>query len=725
MKTLLMVLLYTLLIDIEGLSESKKPRKSVSFSDVNLKQFKEFDFDSLSSLMVRDDIGQLILGARGKVIALSLDDITKETSEETWAVSSAEKALCQMKGKSSEECENFIRILHSTEDGNMFVCGTNAFNPACTYMNFTDGKLFFEKTPQDGRGKVPFDPYQEFASFMDGNTLFSATSSNFLGTEMVFQRHGPNPIKTETKLSWLKEPTMISIVITEVSKYSENNEDDNVFLFFTENAVEELRSNVRVSRIARVCKSDLGGLRTLQQKWTSFLKARLDCPFGDAGSPALVQDVYFLKDKTNWTDSVFYATFTSNPEPSSACIQSAVCAYRLSDIRQVFRGTFLTESDTGSWDTYTGVEPYPYPGSCIDDEMRASGVMTSLNLSDTTLLFVKSHPLMEGVVTPITGKPLLVQASTQFTKVVVDQVTSLDGQQHHVIFIGTNSGWLQKAVRFGGEEGRIIEELQLFQDAQFIDFLQLFSRTGQLYSGARNTVVQVNVRGCGRYTSCEDCLLARDPYCGWDVNRRRCDTVVGASKLFMIQDLMEGNTNACPNAEWENNVTTVHLAPRIAQFLPCTPDTNLPVSWRLSGIILHPGPRHRLLSQGLIICPSSSDAGLYTCETVETVKGREHRTAVVQYLVKVQNLSAHVLSLQIAVILLACFAAFLICLAGKYLRAAKLKRVGNQICNSCQQRTFHQRDQVNQRCSEQSLHHHVRDAASEGAGATQVEESRA
>lgn len=37
-----------------------------------------------------------------------------------------------------------------------------------------------------------------------GNTLFSATSSNFLGTEMVFQRHGPDPIKTETKLSWLK-----------------------------------------------------------------------------------------------------------------------------------------------------------------------------------------------------------------------------------------------------------------------------------------------------------------------------------------------------------------------------------------------------------------------------------------------------------------------------------------------------------------------------------------
>lgn len=48
---------------------------------MNLKQFKESGFDSLSSLMVRDDIGQLIVGARGKVLALSLDDITKKTSE--------------------------------------------------------------------------------------------------------------------------------------------------------------------------------------------------------------------------------------------------------------------------------------------------------------------------------------------------------------------------------------------------------------------------------------------------------------------------------------------------------------------------------------------------------------------------------------------------------------------------------------------------------------------
>lgn len=50
---------------------------------------------------------------------------------------------------------------------------------------------------------------------------------------------------------------MISISLVEGSKDSEKSEDDNVFLFFTENAVEECHDSIRVSRIARVCKVGL------------------------------------------------------------------------------------------------------------------------------------------------------------------------------------------------------------------------------------------------------------------------------------------------------------------------------------------------------------------------------------------------------------------------------------------------------------------------------------
>lgn len=121
---------------------------------------------------------------------------------------------------------------------------------------------------------------------------------------------------------------------------SPDGDDDKVYLFFSENAVEyDFYTKVAVSRVARVCKvnaenvppvnaesaacsvltaeglasclqGDVGGLRTLQRKWTSFMKARLDCSFPELSLPPIVQDVFLLKDD-DWRRSVFYAVFTS------------------------------------------------------------------------------------------------------------------------------------------------------------------------------------------------------------------------------------------------------------------------------------------------------------------------------------------------------------------------------------------------------------------------------
>lgn len=81
----------------------------------------------------------------------------------------------------------------------MYVCGTNAFDPACDYMvrrpalpclcalyvhvavdkqqatavclsvqSYENGRLTLEKKEEDGKGKCPFDPFQRYASIMLG-----------------------------------------------------------------------------------------------------------------------------------------------------------------------------------------------------------------------------------------------------------------------------------------------------------------------------------------------------------------------------------------------------------------------------------------------------------------------------------------------------------------------------------------------------------------------------
>lgn len=49
------------------------------------------------------------------------------------------------------------------------------------------------------------------------------------------------------------------------------------YFFFRENAVEHDCGKTVFSRAARVCKNDIGGRFLLEDTWTTFMKARLNC----------------------------------------------------------------------------------------------------------------------------------------------------------------------------------------------------------------------------------------------------------------------------------------------------------------------------------------------------------------------------------------------------------------------------------------------------------------
>lgn len=53
----------------------------------------------------------------------------------------------------------------------------------------------------------------------------------------------------------------------------------------------------------------------------------------------------------------------------------------------------------------------------------------------------------------------------------------------------------------------------------------VMSSQQQLYVGSEVGMAQLSISECGRYHACLDCVLARDPYCGWDLNTGRCSTI--------------------------------------------------------------------------------------------------------------------------------------------------------------------------------------------------------
>ncbi|XP_060762128.1 semaphorin-4E-like isoform X2 [Neoarius graeffei] len=594
------------------------PRKTVSLSSDRGHVFQEEGVWNYSTMLLREDTGVLILGAREAIFALDLTNITHKKAMVKWAVTPDMQKTCSYKGKSLEtECRNYIRILHKMPDGRMYVCGTNAFNPTCDLMSYTDGNLALENKQNDGKGKCPFDPFQRYASELVDGELYSATSVNFLGSELAMMRSSDDTVRTEFITSWLSEPNFIGMKHVAEGKENPEGDDDKIYLFFSETAVEyDSYNKLEVSRVARVCKGDMGGERTLQKKWTSFLKARLDCPVPQSKLPLIIQDV-FLFCSGPWRTCVFYGVFTPQTSTSQ---YSAVCAYGIQDTRKVFsEGKFKTLYNVNSiskWVTYNGEVPDPRPGA-----------------------FVRDKPLMDQAVTPSSHRPLLVKKGAAFTRIVVASTTALDGSSHQVMFIGTASGSVLKAVDYNGEMV-IIEEMQLFNHSDPVKILRLSTTTGQLYAGSEAAVVQVPLSACGHYISCMDCVLARDPYCGWDFSSNSCIAINNThqeTNSEVIQSLRDGNATHCPPVE--STKTIKNFYPGSMVELQCQPGSNrAQVKWLVNNHPVKNSNMHHIQQNSLLILNATdSDMGHYTCTSEETSNGKTYVTQIIMYELRLED----------------------------------------------------------------------------------------
>uniref|UniRef100_A0A667HGA0 Semaphorin-4D n=2 Tax=Lynx canadensis TaxID=61383 RepID=A0A667HGA0_LYNCA len=606
------------------------PRITWEHREVRLEKFHEPGIFNYSVLLLSEDKSTLYVGAREAVFALNALNVSEKQHEAYWKVSEDKKAKCAEKGKSRQtECLNYIRVLQPLGPGALYVCGTNAFQPACDHLNLTSFQ--FLGRSEDGKGRCPFDPAQSYTSVMVDGELYSGTSYNFLGSEPIISRNSSHsPLRTEYAIPWLNEPNFVFADVIRESPDGTDSGDDRVYFFFTEVSVEyEFVFKLMIPRVARVCKGDQGGLRTLQKKWTSFLKARLICSRPDSNLVFNVLQAIFVLRAPDLKEPVFYGVFT--PQLNNVGL-SAVCAYNLSTAEAVFsRGKYMqsatVEQSHTKWVRYNGAVPTPRPGACINREARAANFSSSLGLPDKTLQFVKDHPLMDGSVTPTDNRPRLVTGNVNYTQIVVDRTRALDGTVYDVMFIGTDRGALHKAVNLEND-AHIIEETQLFRDFEPVQTLLLNSEKGGrlVYAGSSSGVVQAPVAFCGKHGTCEDCVLARDPYCAWSRAAAACVALPphqtdGPSRT-LIQE-MSGDASACPDKSKESFRQHFFKHGGTAE-LKCSQKSNLArVVWKFrDGVLDADGPKYSLVGRKhlLIFNLSEGDSGVYQCLSEERVR---------------------------------------------------------------------------------------------------------
>ncbi|MFT7797359.1 hypothetical protein Z043-104657 [Arapaima gigas] len=297
----------------------------------------------------------LYIAARDHIYTVDMDSaITDEiffSKKLTWKSRQADVDTCRMKGKHKDECHNFIKVLLQQKNDTLFVCGTNAFNPACRTYKMDSLEAVGEEI--SGMARCPYDAkHANVALFADGK-LYSATVTDFLAIDAVIYRSlGDSPtlrtVKHDSK--WLKEPYFVQAV----------DYGDFIYFFFREIAMEyNTMGKVVFPRVARVCKNDRGGSqRVLEKQWTSFLKTRLNCSIpGDShfyfNILQAVTDVIHISGR-----DVVMATFST---PYNSIPGSAVCAYDMAEISLAFTGRFKEQKSPDSTWTPVPEEKVPRP----------------------------------------------------------------------------------------------------------------------------------------------------------------------------------------------------------------------------------------------------------------------------------------------------------------------------------------------------------------------------
>ncbi|KAM9405574.1 semaphorin-6D-like isoform 1-T11 [Salvelinus alpinus] len=488
----------------------------------------------------------LYIAARDHVFAISLSASSEQIVPQqklTWKTKDVDK--CTVRGKNSDECYNYIKVLVPRNDETLFACGTNAFNPTC--RNYKMSTLEQDGEEVVGQARCPFESRQSNVGLFAGGDFYSATMTDFLASDAVIYRSlgESSPVLRTVKYDskWLREPHFLHAI--EYGNY--------VYFFFSEIAVEYTTlGKVVFSRVARVCKNDNGGSpRVLERYWTSFLKARLNCSV--PGDSFFYFDV--LQSLTNVLQinhrPAVLGVFTTQ---ANSITGSAVCAFYMDDIEKAFNGKFKEQRNSES--TWTPVPeeqvPKPRPGCCAGDG-SAAAYKSSTTFPDDTLTFIKNHPLMDEAVPSVNHRPYFTRTTSRFklTQLAVD--TSAGPYKNHtVLFLGSEDGRVLKILASthlnASFSTQLLEDIDVYnptkcnvrgEDRRVLG-LELDREHHTLFVAFSSCVIRVPLSRCNDYGSCkESCLSSRDPYCVWQ-RTGSCAMVVPGFRGGFEQDVENG-----------------------------------------------------------------------------------------------------------------------------------------------------------------------------------------
>ncbi|XP_063432673.1 semaphorin-2A-like [Mytilus trossulus] len=394
---------------------------------------------------------------------------------------------CKLSKPEVPYCQNHIKFITKTKDDVLFVCGTNADAPKGFEINTTSNATTYGSGDKFTAVPCSNDPFHNSTAIYikssnpskEGDIYYGST----LHSESTIQRpiFGTNDYtKGVISNKWMKDPQFVGSFDVQ----------DKVFFFFRETAVDVPPNEYNVySRVAKVCKKDMGGNSLLRNKWTSYQKSRLNCSI--PGSFPVYFD--FIQDVVTIDNSIFYGLFTTR----TGYPASAICAFSLADIDKVYKGSFKYQPASNSYWQEKTTSLNPRPGQCSND---------SMSLAEANLQFIADNPLMYDTVQPLNGKPIFVLQQTELQHLELDRnLTEM------VFYAASNTGKIYKLFYKDNKKTYVSSIFSATLDQDVIWTMK--HHKGSVYVGTDTKVQQINVISCEQHRRVDLCV--KDPHCAW------------------------------------------------------------------------------------------------------------------------------------------------------------------------------------------------------------------
>ncbi|RWS26781.1 semaphorin-5A-like protein [Leptotrombidium deliense] len=442
-------------------------------------------------------------GCRDNLIRLSLENFQKSPQKEIayWPPSKESVHDCKVRGQSEELCHNYIKVIlmnkrSSQRPEDIFVCGTNAFKPECSWRKSDAIGTVIRR--EEGITKSPFSPTWNFTSLLTSEgTYYYAGALDFMGRDTaIIGNLSSKLLRTErVNAKWLN---------TDANFVSSFEDESYVYFIFRESAVEYINCGKAIySRIGRVCKNDKGGV----EYWNTFVKARLNCSIPGQFPFYFneIQNAVYLPNEQK-----FYAIF-STPDIHG----SAICSFSNDAISKAFGGGFKYQpTSRSSWE------------AVYDNEARHQFQCERdiSHVDNDAIQMQRKFQLMDESVSSQNGMPSVLETHEKFTHIAVDTTTTKGNYSVDVIFVITKKNKLRRYALWPfSTKACFINEITITSRKDDVVLtMKLLKDTNSLYIGTKYEIIRITLSDCEAFATKDECLRSMDPYCGWNSKKFKC-----------------------------------------------------------------------------------------------------------------------------------------------------------------------------------------------------------